>query len=281
MLQEQSLTRLGSLSSVLGEVALFPPQWPMPSEGSSSSPADSWRELEALERLQRAQAESILMLVHELRSPLAASKSMLATLRYLTLDDEQRERLLARIEKRLEQVLDLVTDVLDLSQAKNGQPLEDATELDLVTKTRSICEPYVEDADRKGLAMTVDLPSAPVQVRILEQAYQLIVSNLVSNAVKYTPTGSVRVTLQLEEPWAVLEVEDSGIGIPQGEIPLLLTEFFRASNARRGRIPGTGLGLAGVKALVERCGGELTVESEEQMGSRFRVRLPLCNTGTT
>jgi signal transduction histidine kinase len=73
-----------------------------------------------------------------------------------------------------------------------------------------------------------------------------------------------------------LEVEDSGIGVPQGEMSQLFTEFFRASNARKGRFPGTGLGLAGVKALVERSAGQLEVASEEKMGSRFTVRLPLC-----
>jgi signal transduction histidine kinase len=66
------------------------------------------------------------------------------------------------------------------------------------------------------------------------------------------------------------------MGIPQDELPQLFTEFFRASNARRSQIPGTGLGLAGVKALVDRCEGTLEMDSEEHVGSRFTVRLPLC-----
>jgi len=117
-----------------------------------------------------------------------------------------------------------------------------------------------------------------VPVRIDLQGYRLIVSNLVSNAVKYTSAGWVRVSLRREERWAVLEVRDSGMGIPADDIPKLFTDFFRASNARRSKIRGTGVGLAGVKELVERFGGELELTSEENKGSAFRVRLPLHGT---
>jgi signal transduction histidine kinase len=225
---------------------------------------------------QRTQAESMLMLVHELRSPVATSKSMLAALRHLDLEDAQRDRFLSRIESRMDQLLDLVNDILDLSRAKAGDPLEQSADLDLAAETRSVCEPYRDDARLKGLAMTLDLPESPVRAYMADQAYHLILSNLVSNAVKYTQAGAVRITLRQDGSWAKLEVQDSGIGIPQAELPQLFTEFFRASNARRSQIPGTGLGLAGVKALVERCEGTLQVDSEEHVGSRFTIRLPLC-----
>jgi signal transduction histidine kinase len=114
-----------------------------------------------------------------------------------------------------------------------------------------------------------------VLVRIDLQAYHLILSNLVSNAIKYTPAGSIQVLLHKEGPWAVLKVKDTGIGIPEAQITRIFTEFFRASNARRSQIPGTGVGLAGAKELVERFDGELELVSEENRGSTFTVRLPL------
>jgi signal transduction histidine kinase len=140
-----------------------------------------------------------------------------------------------------------------------------------------VCAPYEEEAAAKGLSMTIDVSKAPSSVRITPQAYRLILSNLVSNAIKYTPSGWVRVILRREGDGVVLEVCDSGIGIPSPDMDQLFTEFFRASNARSARIPGTGLGLAGVKALVDRCGGELDVKSRQQRGSQFTVRLPPCS----
>jgi signal transduction histidine kinase len=216
------------------------------------------------------------MLVHELRSPAAASKSMVAALRYLNSHDVQLDSMLARIEDRMDQLLDLVNDILDLSQAKAGCPLGPAATLDLLAETKTICKPYQEDAAAKGLAMSVSLPNSPMRLRMSEKAYHLIASNLISNAVKYTPAGSVRVTLRRQGAWAVLEVRDTGIGIPLDEVDQLCTEFFRASNARKSRVPGTGLGLAAVRALVQSCGGELELESQENGGSSFVVRLPLC-----
>jgi signal transduction histidine kinase len=225
---------------------------------------------------QQAQAQSIMVLVHELRSPAAASKSMAATLRYLNPEDAQLDRFLIRIEKRMDQMLDLVDDILSLSQARAGDPLGQADILDLVAETRDACRPYEEIAAAKGLAMNIELPNSPLQVRMAGRACQLLVSNLVSNAVKYTSTGSVCVTLRQTGSWAVLSVQDTGIGIPSEEISHLFTEFFRASNARASQTPGTGLGLAAVKALVEGCGGELELESQVDQGARFTVRLPLC-----
>ncbi len=108
--------------------------------------------------------------------------------------------------------------------------------------------------------MVVELPESPVLVRMDWQGYHLILSNLVSNAVKYTQAGSVEVSLRSQEPWAVLQIKDTGMGIPEADIPQLFNEFFRASNAKRSKIEGTGVGLAGVKELVERFGGELALD---------------------
>lgn len=233
-------------------------------------------ELAALKRAQQAHAQSMMMLVHELRAPAAASKSTVATIRYLHQQDTQLDSLLATVENRMDRLLDLVNDILDLSQAKAGRPLGQAAVLDLVAETWAVCEPHLEEAAAKGLEVGLELPASSLRARMADRAYQLIVSNLVSNAVKYTPAGSVRVTLRRKGDWAVLTVQDTGIGVPPGEIGHLCTEFFRASNARESHTPGTGLGLAAVQALVESHGGKLELRSQENKGSRFRVRLPLC-----
>ena len=103
----------------------------------------------------------------------------------------------------------------------------------------------------------------------------LIVSNLVSNAIKYTEKGHVGVTLNSEGDFAILEVEDTGMGIPSSDQKSLFQDFFRASNVRGGSINGTGVGLSGIKDLVERFSGNIDFRSEETVGSVFTVKLPL------
>ena len=116
-------------------------------------------------------------------------------------------------------------------------------------------------------------------MRFDTRGLQMVVSNLVSNGVKYTAAGCVTVTLCVEEEWARLAVRDTGMGIPAKDLPKLFQEFFRASNARQSKIGGSGVGLAGVKSLVERFGGQLALESQENVGSTFTLRLPLCHDG--
>lgn len=232
-------------------------------------------ELVTLKGLEKEKAEFMRVIVHELRSPVTASKALVAALRYTSREDPKQAEVLARVEDRMNQMLELVEDILHLSRIKAGRPLGEIAVCDLVVDTKATCETYLDEADAKGVQIEVDLPESPVPVRIDLQGYHLIISNLVSNAVKYTPAGSVRVSLRTNQQWAVLQVEDTGMGIPEDDIPKLFTEFFRASNARSSKIKGSGVGLAGVKELVERFGGEMELASQENQGSVFTVRLPL------
>ncbi len=112
-------------------------------------------------------------------------------------------------------------------------------------------------------------------VRFDSQGLSLVLSNIIGNAVKYTGEGSVKIKLSRQDEWAVIEVSDTGIGIPEADIPKLFGEFYRASNARKSNIPGSGVGLAGVKNIIERFGGRLELQSRENEGSIFSVYLPL------
>jgi signal transduction histidine kinase len=102
-----------------------------------------------------------------------------------------------------------------------------------------------------------------------------VVANLVSNAIKYSPGGGdVRVELAAEAGWAVLRVQDQGVGIPAADLPRVFEQFHRAANVA-GRIGGTGLGLAGARHIVEQHGGSIALESQEGVGTTVTVRLPL------
>jgi signal transduction histidine kinase len=237
--------------------------------------AKLYDDLATLKCLEKEKAEFMRILVHELRAPVAASKSLASMLLYTNPDDPKLTHVLDRIEKRMDQLLNLIADILQLSRIKSGNPLGEIVVHDLIVETRKACESYIEEAGNKGLKMVVNMPELPVHVRIDQKGYDLIVSNLVSNALKYTSSGSIKVILQTDDSWAIFKVTDTGMGIPEPDIPHLFTEFFRASNARQSQIMGTGVGLAGIKELIERFGGEILIESKENEGSTFTVRFPL------
>jgi signal transduction histidine kinase len=232
-------------------------------------------DIRSLKRLEKEKAEFMRIMVHELKSPVAAAKMMTDLLEEQTDVDEMVASLTGRVSDCMDRLLALIGDILDLARVKSGDPLGEIAVIDLVGRTRDGCEAYREQAEGKGLALTVELADAALPVRMDSKGFALILSNLVSNAVKYTPAGGVSVVLQPKDHWAVLTVSDTGMGIPQADIPKLFREFFRASNARRQRIQGSGVGLAGVKQIVERFGGQMEFDSRENEGSTFVVRLPI------
>jgi signal transduction histidine kinase len=237
--------------------------------------AQLYDEIATLKGLEREKAEFIRILVHELKSPLATSKILVSSMLYKSKRDPEISNALAKIGIRLDQLLLLVEDVLHLSRIKSGIPLGEISVFNLVSGTSHTFKRYMDEAESKGLKIKLNLPDSPVLVRIDKKGFQLILSNLISNAIKYTFAGSVTVSLGQNNEWAVLKVKDTGIGIPGNEITSLFKEFFRATNARKTQIIGTGVGLAGVKELVTRFGGILELNTKENKGSEFTVRFPI------
>ena len=232
-------------------------------------------DLATLKRLEQEKATFMRIMVHELKSPVTASRMMADLLMSYPSKHPKIANIPGRIANRMDDLLQLIRDMLELAKVKSGMPLGDISVLDLVSETENGCKPYLEQAEAKGLSMHIECHEKSLPVRFDSQGYKLLLSNLVSNAVKYTEKGRVNVTLSRQDSWAILEVSDSGIGIPEADIPQLFQEFFRASNAKRQKIQGTGVGLAGVKHIVERFGGELALRSRENEGSTFTVRLPI------
>jgi signal transduction histidine kinase len=216
------------------------------------------------------------MMVHELKAPVAAAKMLTDALLYHeAVADTPAAAVVARISRRMGRLTELITDLVELARVKSGDPLGEVGMIDVRAETEHGCERYRDQAKQKGLALRVDLPDDPIHARFDLLGYRLVLSNLISNAVKYTPAGSITVSLRQQDGWAVLEVTDTGMGIPEADVPRLFNEFFRASNAKASEIEGSGVGLAGAKSLVERFGGALAFETREKRGSTFTVWLPL------
>jgi signal transduction histidine kinase len=233
---------------------------------------------EQAERLSEFKSVFVTTVAHELRSPVGAAQSLVRTLlRGLAgeLNPRQAE-LLERVELRLDSLLALVNDLLTLAASRSiepGKPLEPVELNAVVQRVLRGCD----EAAGKSVALEYTPPGQSITVRGTQDGLTTILSNLMGNAIKYTPSGgSVRVELREQAGSAVLSVADTGIGIPADDLPHIGEEFFRARNAHEQNIQGTGLGLSIVKELVRTFGAEMKIESVAGQGTKISLCLPLC-----
>jgi signal transduction histidine kinase/CHASE3 domain sensor protein len=235
------------------------------------------RDVTAQRDLDRLKDEFIATVSHELRTPLTSMMGFLEMLREGEAGEltEEQERFLAIVYRSSERLQRLVGDLLFVGRL-------DATGLELDLKpvgihdiAREALESHAALARSRGLELRTELESVPAFRGDAERLQQLV-GNLVSNALKFTPEGGVVTTRTfVEGSTAVIEVEDTGIGIPAPELPRVFERFFRSSTATAQAIPGTGLGLVISKAIAEAHGGVISVRSEAGRGTCFRVELPL------
>jgi two-component system sensor histidine kinase SenX3 len=225
----------------------------------------------AIERLRR---DFVANASHELKTPVASILALSSVLRSAASDDPRAlTRFLAMLEGEAERLAALVRDLLELSRLEGGSPDRVEVQLDHIVHTAT--EGLRWRAEGSGLKLTVDV-ARPLHV--LGSAVDLthMVHNLVDNAIRYTPSGgSVRVSAAPGGGGAELTVEDSGIGIPPGDLGRVFERFYRVDVARSRETGGTGLGLSIVRNIAEAHGGAVQVESRLGAGSTFVVRLPL------
>lgn len=229
-----------------------------------------------LQELDQAKTSFMLMVTHELRAPLAAIQSYLQLILKGYVSPEDQRRTLERASERAAELLDLIADLLELSQAR-AQPAESALQW---VHPEDILQEVVQllrgQAEEKGLTLQVDTEDGLPQVHVVPRDMRAIWTNLISNAIKYTePGGKVTVSLRRDTEGLRGSVQDTGIGIPPEEMDRIFSEFFRASNARATGTRGTGLGLSIVKRLVENYGGRIWVESTPGKGSTFTFLWPV------
>ncbi|MGB9775826.1 MAG: ATP-binding protein [Anaerolineae bacterium] len=233
------------------------------------------RAKEELERLDRFKTTFMWTVAHELRAPLNALQSFLLAILQGYIPPEEQREVLERAVRRVQELLDLVDDLLKLAAAKSEKGLEKREPVSLADVLEKVAPLFQKEAEAKGLAWDVEVRARPVVRADPDQVAQ-VWSNLISNAVKYTPAGGrVRIALEERDGWAVGTVEDTGIGIPPQDRERIFEEFYRTPQAKEVAPRGTGLGLPLVKQIVEAHGGSITVDSEPGKGSRFVFRLPV------
>jgi signal transduction histidine kinase len=227
--------------------------------------------------LEKVKSDFLKVASHELRGPLAILKGYVSMLSdgSLTLDSPATAKVFTVISSKLQEVSDLVEQMLELAR------LEDSR-LQLRLERQELAGVLEEAAERiRPLAAATHrilLDSDPESVPVLADHDRLltIVTNLLDNAVKYSPAGGrVDVTLRVRAGTAVISVRDHGLGIAAADLPKLFTRFGRIVTAANSHIPGTGLGLYFAREIAQMHGGDITVESEEGAGSTFTLTLPM------
>ncbi|HEY7334421.1 MAG TPA: ATP-binding protein [Bryobacteraceae bacterium] len=213
---------------------------------------------------------------HELRTPLTSIRGQLEVALFTAETPEQYREAMTNALEDVEQLSSIVRALLLLSQAESGQLALQKAPLDLGEVALDIVEQFQIPAQENDLRLRADIAPGSVIPADRVQIERLI-SNLLSNAVKYTPPGGsvwVRVSPAESPAFAILEVEDSGVGIAAEDLPHIFDRFYRVRNAETNRISGLGLGLSFVSWIVEAHGGRMDVASAVGSGTRFRILLP-------
>jgi signal transduction histidine kinase len=213
---------------------------------------------------------------HELRTPIAALRTFNELLKERAGEDPvARAEFLESGGQQIDRLDWLATNLLELSKLDSGLVLLELRPDDLRAAVESAVEQAEGSARKRGVAVAVHLPDHPVRIRHDPQRIGQVVSNLLLNAIKFTPRdGQVDVTLAASPDGARIDVVDTGVGIDASEMPRIFERFYRGSRANEARSSGSGLGLAIVRSIVDMHGGTILVESRIGKGSRFTVNLP-------
>ncbi len=227
----------------------------------------------------RIKDEYVARVTHDIKGHLAAIQSCL----YIAADEssgtlnEKQSDFMSRSRNRTVQLTNFVKELLNLTQMRlSGQlQMEPFFLSDSISKALTSVATNAAD---KSITVTSEIEPSLGQIVGNEFSINEMISNLLLNAVKYTPEGkSVHLEAQSHDEFVQIEISDTGIGIPENELGNVFEEFFRASNAKKREKDGTGLGLSIVKQIIERHGGTISVRSQEGQGTTFSVVLPKNN----
>lgn len=234
------------------------------------------RRAEALAELDRAKTVFFSNVSHEFRTPLTLMlgplEDSLGHADRFHAEDLERIRLVHRNGLRL---LKLVNSLLDFSRIEAGRSQASFEPTDLGRLTAELASNFRSATQKAGLALRIDCASGPEPVYVDRTMWEKVVLNLLSNAFKFTFEGEIAVVVRQQGGRAILEVRDTGIGIPELELPRIFERFHRVESARGRTFEGSGIGLALVKELVALHGGSIHVESQEGRGTRFTIEVPL------
>lgn len=219
----------------------------------------------------------ISMASHELKSPLTVIRGYIEFLKEGSLGDSERAEYLRRIDVSADELRGLIDDILDVSRIEMGRMRFSPDRVKVSEVCREVVDMFSAQAGAKGLTLVFEptTEASDAFVRVDRGRLKQVLVNLVSNAVKYTVTGGIRVTEQLEYDRLTVAVRDTGVGMTAEDQQKLFAKFYRVEAAETKGVAGTGLGLWITKYITEHMGGVIAVESIKGDGSRFVISFPL------
>ena len=239
-------------------------------------------DITALKEMDRMKSDFVNQVSHELRAPLAAIKQQHTVLLEGLAGEltPKQEELLSRAQARMQGLLDMVSDLLDVAKIESGHVVQQQVPLNLQGTLKETVELMHPKAKEQGISVELrvqsDLPLIQADSRGMEEIF----TNLLSNAINYSPDGgTVTVSAVSHGGYLEVRVSDTGIGISDDEIYKIFDKFYRVKDPQTRNVVGTGLGLAIVRAIVEAHRGSVEVESEPGVGTTFRVFLPIISEG--
>ncbi len=228
-------------------------------------------------KIEQMKSDFVALASHELRTPLTSIQGYVE----LILDGdvgeisrEQREflEIISQNTRRLEA---LINDVLDVEKIESGRMTMKHEKVDLSQVVDNCVKTFKVMAEGKGLRIEKDVKTSPINVLGDSDRLSQVLSNILSNAIKYTKEGKVKITARIKGGFASMAVEDTGLGMSSEDMKIVFSRFFRAEDSYVRKTTGSGLGLSIAKATIERHNGDIKVESKLGAGSKFEVILPL------
>ncbi len=232
------------------------------------------RDVTEMKSLEQSLRAFVSMVAHELRAPLGAVAQYLDVILngFTAGQPEKERRMLSRCRERTQSLSQLVRDLLEFSTTTRERSF---APVDLGQVIREMVEFLAPTARAREISVSLEVAEPLPLVEADREEMERLATNLLSNAIKYNRDGgSVTVRTVATDGYVVLEVRDTGIGIPSEVLPRLGEAFFRVKGARTAHITGTGLGLSISKQIIDAHQGHLEIESQEEVGSTFRVLLP-------
>jgi signal transduction histidine kinase len=235
------------------------------------------QDITAFKELDEMKSDFINMVAHELRSPLVAIRqqnSVLLEGLAGPLQDKQQD-LVGKGLKKIDQLLELINDLLDIAKIEAGKPLQHRVPVDLCKLVEDTVGLLETRAQEKGISLSYACDNVK---RILAdpKGIEEILSNLVTNAINYSPEGGeVSLNVSGQNEYVEIRVADKGVGIAPEELPKIFDKFYRVKHPKTRQVMGTGLGLAIVKGIVDAHQGKIEVKSIPDKGTTIRILLPI------